>query len=135
MAPITVHKFGGASVRNAEAVRNVCSILNLFPENKIVIVSAMGKTTNALETIHKKRFEGKDFDNELQDIFEFHFNIAKELEVETDTDWLLVFDELKEICKREINASFDEEYDRIIGFGEYLSTAIVNACFIKNNLL
>jgi aspartate kinase len=134
MAQLTVHKFGGASVRNAEAVRNVCSILKGFPENKIVIVSAMGKTTNALETIHKKRFEGKDFEKELQDIFEFHFNITKELEVDTDTDWLLVFDELSQICKQEINASFDEEYDRIIGYGEYLSTAIVNACFNKNEL-
>ena len=134
MAQITVHKLGGASVRDAEAVRNVCSILNQFPENKIVIVSAMGKTTNALETIHKKRFEGKDFEKELQDIFEFHFNIAKELEVDTDTDWLLVFEELTQLCKVEINASFDEEYDRIIGYGEYLSTAIVNACFNKNNL-
>ena len=134
MAQITVHKFGGASVRNAEAVGNVCSILNQFPENKIVIVSAMGKTTNALETIHKKRFEGKDFEKELQDIFEFHFNIAKELEVETDTDWLLVFDTLSQICKQEIEGGFDEEYDRIIGYGEYLSTAIVNACFNKNSL-
>jgi aspartate kinase len=134
MAQVTVHKFGGASVRNAEAVRNVCSILNQFPENKIVIVSAMGKTTNALETIHKKRFERKDFEKELQEIFEFHFNIAKELEVETDTDWLQVFDELNQICNREITAGFDEEYDRIIGYGEYLSTAIVNACFNKNNL-
>jgi aspartate kinase len=134
MAQITVHKFGGASVRNAEAVRNVCSILNQFPENKIVIVSAMGKTTNALETIHKKRFEGKDFEKELQEIFEFHFIIAKELEVDTDTDWLQVFDELNQICNREITAGFDEEYDRIIGYGEYLSTAIVNACFNKNNL-
>ena len=134
MAQITVHKFGGASVRNAEAVRNVCDILKGFPENKIVIVSAMGKTTNALETIHKKRFEGKDFEKELQEIFEFHFNIAKELKVETDTDWLLVFDTLSQICKKEIEGSFDEEYDRIIGFGEYLSTAIVNACFNKNNI-
>ena len=134
MAQLTVHKFGGASVRNAEAVRNVCSILNRFQENKIVIVSAMGKTTNAIELIHKKRFEGKDFEKELQDIFEFHFNIAKELEVDTDTDWLLVFDALAQICKSEINASFDQEYDRIIGYGEYLSTAIVNACFNKNNL-
>lgn len=134
MAQITVHKFGGASVRNAEAVRNVCSILNQFPENKIVIVSAMGKTTNALETIHKKRFEGKDFEKELQDIFEFHFDIAKELEVDTDSDWLLVFDTLSQICKKEIEGGFDEEYDRIIGYGEYLSTAIVNACFNQNNL-
>ena len=134
MAQLTVHKFGGASVRNAEAVRNVCSILKGFPENKIVIVSAMGKTTNALEIIHQKRFEGKDFEKELQEIFEFHFNITKELEVDTDTDWLLVFDELSQICKQAINASFDEEYDRIIGYGEYLSTAIVNACFNKNQL-
>ena len=134
MAPITVHKFGGASVRNAEAVRNVCDILKDFPENKIVIVSAMGKTTNALETIHSKRFEGKNFENELQEIFEFHHNIAQELSVDTDTDWILVFDMLAQICKNDITASFDEEYDRIIGYGEYLSTAIVNAYFNQNNL-
>ena len=134
MAQITVHKFGGASVRNAEAVRNVCSILDLFPESKIVIVSAMGKTTNALENIHQKRFEGNDFEKDLQEIFEFHFNIAKELEVDTDSDWVFVFQELTQICKREITASFDEEYDRIIGYGEYLSTAIVNAYFNQNKL-
>jgi aspartate kinase len=134
MAQVTVHKFGGASVRNAEAVRNVCDILKGFPENKIVIVSAMGKTTNALETIHSKRFEGKNFENELQEIFEFHHNIAKELSVDTDTDWILVFDMLAQICKNDITASFDEEYDRIIGYGEYLSTAIVNAYFNQNNL-
>lgn len=134
MAQVTVHKFGGASVRNAEAVRNVCDILKGFPENKIVIVSAMGKTTNALETIHSKRFEGKNFENELQEIFEFHHNIAKDLAVDTDTDWLLVFDDLSQICKNDITASFDQEYDRIIGYGEYLSTAIVNAYFNQNNL-
>jgi aspartate kinase len=134
MAQVTVHKFGGASVRNAEAVRNVCNILKGFPENKIVIVSAMGKTTNALETIHSKRFEGKNFESELQEIFEFHQNIAKELSVDTDTDWILVFDMLAQICKNEPTASFDEEYDRIIGYGEYLSTAIVNAYFNQNNL-
>lgn len=134
MAQITVHKFGGASVRNAEAVRNVCDILKGFPENKIVIVSAMGKTTNALEAIHSKRFEGKKFENDLQEIFSFHHTIAKELAVDTDADWILVFDMLSQICKNEITASFDEEYDRIIGFGEYLSTAIVNAYFNRNNL-
>jgi len=134
MAQVTVHKFGGASVRNAEAVRNVCDILKGFPENKIVIVSAMGKTTNALETIHSKRFEEKNFESELQEIFEFHHNIAKELSVDTDTDWILVFDTLAQICKNDITASFDEEYDCIIGYGEYLSTAIVNAYFNQNNL-
>ena len=134
MAQVTVHKFGGASVRNAEAVRNVCDILKGFPENKIVIVSAMGKTTNALEAIHSKRFEGKNFESELQEIFSFHHTIAKELEVDTDTDWILVFDTLAQICKNDITTSFDEEYDRIIGYGEYLSTAIVNAYFNQNNL-
>jgi aspartate kinase len=134
MAQVTVHKFGGASVRNAEAVRNVCNILKGFTENKIVIVSAMGKTTNALETIHSKRFEGKNFESEMQEIFEFHHNIAKELAVDTDSDWILVFDMLAQICKNEPTASFDEEYDRIIGYGEYLSTAIVNAYFNQNNL-
>ncbi|MFM7721694.1 MAG: aspartate kinase, partial [Bacteroidota bacterium] len=134
MAQITVHKFGGASVRNAEAVRNVCEILKGFPENKIVIVSAMGKTTNALEIIHSKRFEGKNFDQEIQEIFDFHFNIAKELKVDSDTDWVCVFDNLSQTCNQNISGSFDAEYDCIIGFGEYLSTAIVNAYLNKNNL-
>jgi aspartate kinase len=87
-----------------------------------------------LETIHSKRFEGKNFESELQEIFEFHHNIAKELSVDTDTDWILVFDTLAQICKNDITASFDEEYDCIIGYGEYLSTAIVNAYFNQNNL-
>lgn len=134
MAQVTVHKFGGASVRNAEAVKNVCDILKGFPENKIVIVSAMGKTTNALETIHNKRFEGKNFEKELQEIFEFHNHIARELAFDTDSDWLHLFNELSQICKNSITGSFDEEYDCIIGYGEYLSTAIVNAYFNQNNL-
>lgn len=134
MAQVTVHKFGGASVRNAEAVRNVCAIVKGLHGNKIVIVSAMGKTTNALETIHSKRFEGKNFENELHEIYEFHNNIAKELKVETDSDWTSLFNELSSICKAAVTDTFDEEYDRIIGFGEYLSTAIVNAYFNQNNL-
>lgn len=134
MAQVTVHKFGGASVRNAEAVRNVCDIVKGLHGNKIVIVSAMGKTTNALETIHSKRFEGKNFENELHEIYEFHNNIAKELKVETDSDWTSLFNELSSICAAPVIDTFDEEYDCIIGFGEYLSTAIVNAYFNQNNL-
>ena len=42
-----VFKFGGASVKDAEAVRNVADIINLYTENLVIVVSAMGKTTNA----------------------------------------------------------------------------------------
>ncbi|MGC9342702.1 MAG: aspartate kinase, partial [Bacteroidales bacterium] len=46
-----VFKFGGASVKNAEAVKNIASILGKYKENIVVVLSAMGKTTNALEQI------------------------------------------------------------------------------------
>ncbi|MDC0339412.1 aspartate kinase, partial [Flavobacteriales bacterium] len=51
-----VFKFGGASVKDAEAVRNVAGIINLYSENLVIVVSAMGKTTNAMEEIAEAYF-------------------------------------------------------------------------------
>ena len=53
-----VFKFGGASVKDAEAVRNVAGIINLYAENLVIVVSAMGKTTNAMEEIAEAYFSG-----------------------------------------------------------------------------
>ena len=77
-----VFKFGGASVRNSEAVRNVVSILQLFENQKLVVViSAMGKTTNALEGIVQSLFERNKthFEKQVHDLNEFHLAIMLDL--------------------------------------------------------
>ena len=56
-----VFKFGGASVKDADAVRNVCNIIRGYESNQlVVVVSAMGKTTNALELVVQARFSAND---------------------------------------------------------------------------
>jgi len=131
MGQISVHKFGGASVKDAQSVRNVGEILKSIDGNKLVVISAMGKTTNALERIHHLRFSGDTYETELQSIFDFHHTIAKELEVEEDADWNDLMEALSFTCASAIEGSFDAEYDKLIGYGEYLSTAIVNAYLNK----
>ena len=75
-----VFKFGGASVKNADAVKNVSSILSLFEGEKLtVIVSAMGKTTNALESLHEQWFNGQNYQENLNSIILFHQAISNEL--------------------------------------------------------
>ena len=77
---MNVFKFGGASVRNAQAIRNVAGILKPLGEEKIiVIVSAMGKTTNALEKVLSEFHVGKNFQVELDKIISYHEIILKEL--------------------------------------------------------
>lgn len=131
MGQISVHKFGGASVKDAQSVRNVGEILKSIDGNKLVVISAMGKTTNALERIHHLRFTGDTYETELQSIFDFHHTIAKELEVEEDADWNDLMEALSFTCASAVEGSFDAEYDKLIGYGEYLSTAIVNAYLNK----
>ena len=76
-----VFKFGGASVKSAEAVRNVGEILNLFKNEKLmVVVSAMGKTTNALENLARSYFNRDEKTaGILGEIKEYHQKIINEL--------------------------------------------------------
>ena len=64
-----VFKFGGASVKNAEALRNVAFILKTSPKSsRVIVVSAMGKMTNAFEVLHQKRMRSEEFQTELDAI-------------------------------------------------------------------
>ena len=76
-----VFKFGGASVKSAEAVKNVAEIIQLYPNDKIaVIVSAMGKTTNALEKLNRSIYYNSGDQNEiLEEIKSYHSDIYKSL--------------------------------------------------------
>ena len=80
-----VFKFGGASVRDAASVRNVLTILRLHAQHQlIVVISAMGKTTNLLEEIHNARFHGKNYQEAFAQLTAFHREISSELLGETE---------------------------------------------------
>lgn len=126
---IEVYKFGGASIKNAEAVRNVAEILRKAPTNpRVVVVSAMGKMTNALEALHQKRMQAADFSSELNEIIEFHERIAQELGLTEEelVPYHMQLGLLREEILRTPSSFYDLEYDRLIPFGELLSTSLIS---------
>ena len=77
---VRIFKFGGASVKDAGAVRNMTSIVQRFSGDRLVIVlSAMGKTTNALENVNRLRFDGSSYAEPLAEIRAYHEHIIDEL--------------------------------------------------------
>ena len=138
-----VLKFGGASVNSVERVKNIGDILKLYPNEKIlVVISAMGKTTNALEKVANAFYDGKK-DEALQlfqQVKQQHLNTAKFLLVSnaiaceeqlnnffTEVEWLLHDKPVRD---------YDYYYDQVVCIGELLSTSIVshylNEVGIKN---
>jgi aspartate kinase len=128
-----VFKFGGASVNSVERVKNVGDILKLYPNEKIlVVISAMGKTTNALEKVTDAFYAGKK-DEALQlfqQVKQQHLNTAKFLLVTnaiaceeqlnnffTEVEWLLHDKPVRD---------YDYYYDQVVCIGELLSTSIVS---------
>lgn len=132
MGETKVFKFGGASVKEASAVKNVASIVQKFKgaENLVVIVSAMGKTTNALEVIVNKGYKKENFEKELDDVRNYHFQIIHELfpnsmNIRNDIDE--VFEEIKIKIATHKDEEYNYLYDQIVSQGEIISTKIVSA--------
>jgi len=129
-----VFKFGGASVKNAEAVKNVAAILSLFEGQKLtVIVSAMGKTTNKLEEIvlALKNNDRKSFVGLIEEMELFHETILAELFTERHYTIYNTIEAIFENLKDKINKPFSEnesfEYDQIVSLGEIISSHILAA--------
>ena len=126
-----VYKFGGASVRNADGVRNLSHIVK-DEHNLFIIVSAMGKTTNALERVfaHMQKAEKADAHAEIEQIVAYHAEIINDLWGEptplAEVDAL--FAELRGIIDNTIYRPQDAElwYDTIVAFGELISTTIIS---------
>ena len=77
---IKVFKFGGASVKDSAAVRNMAHIVGSHAQQPlVVVVSAMGKTTNAIERIHAARFRGEAYTEDLNDVIRYHTDLTNEL--------------------------------------------------------
>jgi aspartate kinase len=128
-----VFKFGGASVKDARAVLNVVSVLDRYKgEPVLVVVSAMGKSTNALEKILQLWFDNGSYYSELNELFEFHRNIIGGINelLQTTID-SSSFDnyctELVSLLADKPQFTFDQHYDALVSYGELLSTAIVSA--------
>lgn len=135
---IRVFKFGGASVKDAAAVRNVASILKKYDnQNLVVVLSAMGKTTNALERVHQAYVSGGKSDalKRISESKQFHDSILNELFKKDQAVFNAVSD-LFGALENELNiapeSSFDKSYDRIVSFGERIATTILSAFLIDS---
>lgn len=133
-----VFKFGGASVKDAPAVRNMASIISTYDEPLVVVISAMGKTTNALEVVINSYYnqDGKA-DTALDEVIKYHDLIIKDLFSSASP----VFSEVNEIYNllrqkihTEPSMMYDFEYDQIVIYGEILSSKIVHAYLVQSGL-
>jgi len=127
-----VYKFGGASVKDANGVRNLEQIVRLAgAQDLMVVVSAAGKTTNALERVVEFLDAGKEEQALAQwvDIIDYHVAIMKELRLQPGSDIRLQGE-----IPYDPNRSFDENYDQIVSLGEIMSTQIVAVYLLKQGL-
>ncbi len=135
-----VFKFGGASVRDAAAVRNVYHIVRKYGGNQlIVVVSAMGKTTNALEEVWRLREQNhlSAAENRLDEIITAHDAIMRELFADDSDPFakvLLLWNQLKNHLRQPVSDNRDYEYDRIVAAGELVSTTIISGFLAQQGL-
>jgi len=125
-----VFKFGGASVKDAAGVRNVASLLqSVGYENTCIIVSAMGKTTNALEEVVKRYFEEQDFEKTINEVKEQHIALATELfdnPAEVSNEISQFFDDIVSFLRRNKSPNYSYVYDQVVCCGELISTKIIS---------
>jgi aspartate kinase len=134
-----VFKFGGASVKDAAGIRNVASILQRFSsESLVIIVSAMGKTTNALEEVLNNHARQSGKAQELYDALkEKHYATMRELFDAHDEVFAQVNDTFVEgewVLEEAPNDNFDYMYDQIVSVGELVSSKILAAYLNKAGL-
>lgn len=136
---MNVFKFGGASTRDAEGVKNVLSVVRQSHENQLVIVvSAMGKMTNALEVVVADYFESGNYQRALQVVYDFHLNILEELFPEAGhtvfSEVGKLFEEVIFFLKNTKSKNHAFVYDQVVSLGELVSSKIIWAYFKTQNL-
>jgi aspartate kinase len=122
-----VFKFGGASVRHAAAIQKVANIIKGYKSDKILaVVSAMGKTTNALERLLSSFQSSEDYHAELQPIKAYHEEVIQQLFPGGHPVFGLIAKEIDSIVpKLNIALPADKLYDQVVSTGEILSSIIV----------
>ncbi len=139
-----VFKFGGASVKDADGVKNVASIIQKYgKKNLVVVVSATGKTTNALEVVIKSYFENTDAKAAFEIVKKTHHKICVDL---FGNETHEVFDKLQNVyaevdwqLEEDRKESYNYVYDQIVSQGELISSVILSAYLkevgVKNSWL
>lgn len=136
-----VFKFGGASVKDSSSVKNVASILkNYAKAQTVVIVSAMGKTTNALEEVVNAYFHNKyEVQNKLNVVKNYHQQLLSELFPDSKH---AVYNEIHNLfvtveweLEEEPSNSYDHHYDQIVSLGELISTKIIHHYLLEEGII
>lgn len=125
-----VFKFGGASVKDAESIKNVASIIHHHDGQLVVVISAMGKITNALEKVVKAYFyKSDDVAKCIEEVKQYHQNIMLQLFAAHHPVYVTVNNLFVEIewAVEEEPRSYGFVYDQIVSIGELVATAIVSA--------
>jgi len=137
---IQVFKFGGASVKDAKGVRNVAKVIKMMgTSKKVIVISAMGKTTNSLEHIIDLYFANEEsLKANIEELRIYHHNILDELfqtkQHPAYTKVNYFFDELEIFLSRNKSPNFDFVYDQVVAFGELISTSIVSQFLAQEGL-
>ena len=131
-----VFKFGGASVKDAEGIRNLAKMFLKKSDNLVIVVSAFGKTTNALEKVLKAWIDEDmiinlilmTFINATHSVISELFGTISVMHAER-----LIFPlpDLNEYLSSEKRTDYDFEYDQVVSYGEIWSTIIVAEYLIK----
>jgi aspartate kinase len=130
-----IFKFGGASVKDAEGIKNVYSVLEkVGHENTLLVISAMGKTTNALEIVIKNYFEkSPELHSSLQEVKKYHNQILLDLFDDEEHEVFYIvnshFADLEYFIRSNKSPNYNFVYDQVVSFGEIVSTTIVSHYF------
>ena len=134
-----VFKFGGASIKDASSIKNILKIISSYNNDKlIIVVSAMGKTTNALEIVVDNYFNNKpELQSSILDVFNFHSEIMMDLFKKNDPVFFetsKLFEKLKSFIKSNKSPSYSFVYDQIVSLGELISSNIIHHFLLNNNI-
>ncbi|NRA91162.1 MAG: aspartate kinase [Psychroserpens sp.] len=127
-----IFKFGGASVKDANGVKNLAQVLQTVGfENTLVVVSAMGKTTNALEQVIHNYFENKsELQASIQEVRKFHNEVLLDLFENPQHSVFkkvnTLFEDLDYVLSRNKSPDYNYVYDQVICYGELVSTTIIS---------
>ena len=138
-----IFKFGGASVKDANGIKNVFSVLEkVGHQDTLLVISAMGKTTNALEIVINNYFDkSPELHSSLQDVKKYHNQILLDLFDDEEHDVYFAvnshFADLEYFLRSNKSPNYNFVYDQVICYGEIVSTTIVSHYFnhigLKNN--
>src|SRR5690606_8486051 len=135
-----VFKFGGASVKDANGVKNLVHVLKIMGiDNTLVVISAMGKTTNAFEVVVKNYFQNKkELQSSLQEVKKFHNAILFDL-FETERHAVFkkvdrLFKEVSDFFDRNKSSDYNFVYAQVVSYVALRSTAIVGYYLIDTGI-